>query len=109
MQVERIVRNLLDNAIKYGGTGAVRLAVTTGSDVTITVSDTGPGIALAERARVFEEFYRTNSAGQPGLGLGDVGGRLHPAALEGHAGSPIDSSRPNIRLRFWTACEEVPL
>ena len=39
----------------------------------------------------------------------DVAGRLDPAGGEAHAGSPSDSSRPNIRLRFWTACEDVPL
>jgi CheY-like chemotaxis protein/anti-sigma regulatory factor (Ser/Thr protein kinase) len=68
--VERILRNLLDNAIKHGGQGAVRLAVAVGHDIAITVSDTGPGIPLAERDRVFEEFYRVRDGAQPGLGLG---------------------------------------
>lgn len=40
-------------------------------EVSIAVSDTGPGIPPHERARVFDEFYRVNEgAGQPGLGLG---------------------------------------
>jgi signal transduction histidine kinase len=70
--LERILRNLLDNALKHGGSGVVRLAVWRGDDdVVITVSDTGPGIPAHERSRVFDEFYRVNEgAGQPGLGLG---------------------------------------
>jgi signal transduction histidine kinase len=70
--LERIVRNLLDNALKHGGDGVVRLSVLRREgEVLITVSDTGPGIAPQERGRVFDEFYRVNDgAGQPGLGLG---------------------------------------
>lgn len=70
--LERILRNLLDNALKHGGAGLVRLAVATrGDEVLVTVSDTGPGIPAGERARVFDEFYRVNDGdGQPGLGLG---------------------------------------
>jgi signal transduction histidine kinase len=70
--LERIVRNLLDNALKHGGAGMVRLSVLRREDeVLITVSDTGPGIPPHERGRVFDEFYRVNDgSGQPGLGLG---------------------------------------
>lgn len=70
--LERILRNLLDNALKHGGPdGTVRLAVWMRDEVVITVSDTGPGIPPHERQRVFEEFYRVkDGGGQPGLGLG---------------------------------------
>ncbi len=70
--LERVLRNLLDNAMKHGGHGMVRLcAWPRGDQVVITVSDTGPGIPEEARARVFDEFYRVNeSGGPPGLGLG---------------------------------------
>lgn len=69
--LERILRNLLDNALKHGGQGAVRLSVAGGAEVAIVVSDTGPGIPAQERQHVFEEFYRgTGGAGTGGLGLG---------------------------------------
>jgi signal transduction histidine kinase len=69
--LERILRNLLDNAMKHGGHGLVRLAVRRREDeVVVTVSDDGPGIAEESRARVFDEFYRGNEAGPSGLGLG---------------------------------------
>lgn len=69
--LERVLRNLLDNAVKHGGHGAIRLgAVPAPGEVVVTVTDAGPGIALEERGRIFEEFYRVNGQGQTGLGLG---------------------------------------
>ena len=69
--LERVLRNLLDNAMKHGGSGLVRLAVhRRDGEVVVTVSDDGPGIPMDSRARVFDEFYRGNESGAPGLGLG---------------------------------------
>ena len=69
--LERVLRNLLDNAMKHGGKGLVRLSVFRREDeVVITVCDTGPGIPDENRARVFDEFYRGDESGAPGLGLG---------------------------------------
>lgn len=73
MLLERVLRNLLDNALKHGGQGAVRLAVSSeDGDVVLAVCDAGPGIPVADRERVFDEFYRGNDVetGQAGLGLG---------------------------------------
>lgn len=67
-----LIRNLVENAIRYTPAhGRVDLAAHADADnVTLTVSDTGPGIAVSERARVFEPFYRTLGAGAGGSGLG---------------------------------------
>jgi heavy metal sensor kinase len=73
--IERLVLNLLDNAIKFtpeGGRVAVTVTVRDGA-ATLTVSDTGIGIAGADLAHVFERFYRADSARSPqteGVGLG---------------------------------------
>jgi len=84
--------NLVDNAVRYGPEGS-RVAVATalvrdgGTSVAeISVTDEGPGIAAAERARIFERFYRVDAArsretGGTGLGLSIV---KHVAA--GHGG-----------------------
>ena len=60
--VERIVRNLLGNAVKYTRSGGVLLACRRSGDAQpcwrIQVHDTGPGIAEADRERVFEEFFQ---------------------------------------------------
>jgi two-component system sensor histidine kinase TctE len=67
--------NLIDNAIKYSGqdtdrSGEVTVGIATdGSDVLIVVADNGPGIAQADRARVFERFVRATDQGD-GCGLG---------------------------------------
>jgi signal transduction histidine kinase len=71
--LRRLIRNLLENAVKHGRP-PVRIAVTRHEDVArVTVSDRGEGIVAAERERVFEPFYRpagrSESSGGWGLGL----------------------------------------
>ncbi len=67
-----LVKNLVDNAIRYtpnGGT--VDLSVeTTAGRTTLKVQDNGPGIPVAERSRVFDPFYRMIGSEQLGSGLG---------------------------------------
>ena len=68
VQLERLLRNLLDNAVKHGGRGAIRLSVAReDGDAVLVVADTGPGIRPEDHDRVFDEFYRS---GESGLGLG---------------------------------------
>jgi signal transduction histidine kinase len=75
--VSRVVRNLVDNAVRHAKS---RVDIEVGSrdnNVVLTVSDDGPGIAPADRARVFERFVRLDpdrarSGGGTGLGLAIV-------------------------------------
>ncbi len=73
VDVQRILANLLDNAVKFtppGGRVVVGLSDDK-SSVTIRVSDTGPGIPEQDRERIFERFYRSDaSRNVPGNGLG---------------------------------------
>ena len=72
--VARVVRILIDNALRYGDGGAIR--VTTGEDATIEVADRGPGVPPEERDRIFERFYRGRVRGsEGGFGLGLAIGR----------------------------------
>lgn len=70
----RIFSNLLDNAVKYTSHGAVRVrAAEAGGWIEATVEDTGIGIAPEDRERIFEGFFRSESAkatGEVGTGLG---------------------------------------
>jgi two-component system sensor histidine kinase MprB len=68
--LDRAVGNLLENAAKFDGTGVEPVDVDI-REGTVTVSDRGPGIAEADAARVFDRFYRADTArGLPGSGLG---------------------------------------
>ncbi|HEY5960341.1 MAG TPA: ATP-binding protein, partial [Polyangiaceae bacterium] len=77
--IEHILTNLIDNAVKYSGSGAViRLRVVPADrSVVIHVEDTGPGIAEEHLPRLFERFYRVDTGrsrelGGTGLGLAIV-------------------------------------
>jgi signal transduction histidine kinase len=76
--VARVVRILLDNALRYGPRGVpVRVQARAGSaHASIRVSDAGPGIPEEERDRIFERFHRGSGAGAAGgFGLGLAIGR----------------------------------
>jgi two-component system OmpR family sensor kinase len=67
-----LLANLVDNAVRYTPAGGrVDVAVVkSGEGAAIEVTDTGPGIPLADRERVFDRFYRVPSNDVPGSGLG---------------------------------------
>jgi signal transduction histidine kinase/DNA-binding response OmpR family regulator/uncharacterized protein (DUF433 family) len=73
-QIERLMRNLVDNAIKYtpsAGSVEVQLASAEGDMVQIRVVDTGIGIPPQQRSRIFDRFYRIDPSHTiPGTGLG---------------------------------------
>jgi two-component system OmpR family sensor kinase len=66
-----LMENLVDNAIRYAPSGAIVVrAYREGNDAIFEVEDSGPGIPAAERARVFDRFYRGEAAAAGGTGLG---------------------------------------
>jgi len=68
--LERVLRNLLSNALRYTAQGGVLLRVRRRHGrIELLVADSGVGIARAHRAEVFDEFVQLHSSGQ-GLGLG---------------------------------------
>jgi signal transduction histidine kinase len=73
-QIARAMTNLIENAVKFGHAAIVRLKIATGHIIEIEVEDNGPGIPDAEKERVFEPFYRADSARRSnergGFGLG---------------------------------------
>jgi two-component system sensor histidine kinase KdpD len=104
--VQQVLINLIENAVKYTPPGTrihLRARRTEGS-VTLSVADEGPGIAPAERAAVFERFYRLEeSEGKrtgTGLGLAICRGFIeaHGGAIgieEGGVGTTITFSLPS--------------
>jgi signal transduction histidine kinase len=86
-----VVDNLVANAVRYAGPGAVcRLEVArTGREVVLTVADDGAGVAEADLPRLFERFYRTDTARSTrgtGLGLAIV------KHIVGSAGGSVEAS-----------------
>jgi heavy metal sensor kinase len=71
--IQRMIANLLDNAIKYTPAGgSIEMTVNTVNDAAaITVKDTGIGISEKDMSRIFERFYRCDpSRSEAGIGLG---------------------------------------
>jgi signal transduction histidine kinase len=81
--LRHLVNQLIDNALKYGGDAVVTCPVDDEGRTSIIVRDHGPGIAEADRQRVFERFYRGNHTGA-GMGLGLPVVRQLSAALDAH-------------------------
>jgi heavy metal sensor kinase len=93
--IQRMLSNLLDNALKYtprGGTIDVSLSANTAGQAVITVTDTGTGIAAIDLPHVFERFYRSDqSRSDTGAGLGLS---LARAIANAHGGSITAESTP---------------
>lgn len=88
-KIDRVIMNLLDNALKYtpeGGQISVSVTQEREGFVKVSVSDDGPGIPPDERERIFERFAQVanGQSRQRGFGLGLTYCRL---AVEGHGGT----------------------
>ncbi|MDI1298305.1 ATP-binding protein [Methylotenera sp.] len=70
-QLVLLLRNLLDNAIRYTPAGGlVSVSVSDLNGMHLKIRDTGPGIAEIERDQVLQRFYRITGSGEEGSGLG---------------------------------------
>ena len=87
--IERALANLVENALRYtppGGEVVLRSAGTPGG-LSVSVSDTGPGITDADLPRVFERFYRGEASRSRATGGSGLGLAIVKAVVEAHAGS----------------------
>lgn len=103
-RIDQLVTNLVANAVKHGGNGAITIgaAIRDGSAV-LTVSDTGPGIPVADQARIFEAFAQGREAATGGLGLGLY---ITRSIVEAHGGAIALESSPGHGATFRV---ELPL
>ena len=107
------MRNLLENAKRYGGQGDVTLELTqkrqgTQETAVITVHDRGPGVPLAQRERIFEPFYRLPGASERDGGVG-LGLALVKSISERHGGSVRCEARPGGGATFVVELPIQPL
>jgi len=83
-----VVENLVTNAIRHGGSGAVRVTLDPSGPV-LLVDDSGPGIPEEERERIFAPFARAAGSETPGSGLG----LALVAQQAGHHGATVTISQ----------------
>jgi len=96
------VRNILDNAIRYtpGGGSIVVQVAADGPEAVITVTDTGEGIPTRDTERVFERFYRVDSARSRATGGTGLGLSIVKHVAESHGGSVIVDSELGVGTTF---------
>ncbi|QDU34769.1 Sensor kinase CusS [Poriferisphaera corsica] len=102
VKITQVITNLISNAITYNSpNGSVTITITqTARKTTLTVSDTGIGIAPQDVKHIFERFYRVDKArsrqrGGSGLGLG-----ICKSIIDAHQGFIWCESTPNLGSSF---------
>jgi len=115
-QVERVLANLLHNAIKFTPPeGTITIHVTDIDEewATVAVTDSGPGIAEDDRARIFERFYRSDQA-RRGSGTG-LGLAIAKHIVQAHGGTiwaeeppDPDPTLPGTRICFTLPLADMP-
>ncbi len=104
-ELRRVVANLVDNAVRHARTGVEVAATREGDRALLTVTDDGPGIPPADRARVFERFTRLDDSraldtGGAGLGLAIVREvvRRHRGTVTLTDADPSAQDAPGLRV-----------
>lgn len=112
VSLKRAIRNLLENAITYGGSARVTLIPgdpDSRSDHRILIEDSGPGIAEADIEHIFEPFVRletSRSRETGGIGLGLA---ITRSILRGHGGDVRAENRPDGGLRVTASLPQATL
>jgi signal transduction histidine kinase len=103
----RALTNIVANAAKYGARAEVALSRNEHGGFKIEIADDGPGIADAEKTKVFEPFYRTAGArgtDRQGMGLGLAIAR---SIILAHGGTIELLDRPRCGLMVLVTLPEV--
>ena len=93
--------NLVGNAIKFTDTGEVAMKASTAKgSYTVAVRDTGPGIAEADQAKIFEEFQQLESTHTKAKGGAGLGLAISKRIIEMHGGRIWVESQPGQGSTF---------
>ena len=96
--LKRAIRNLLDNAVKYGKAANVAIQ-STPKKINIIIDDEGNGIPEDELSRVFDPFYRVEESRNRETGGVGLGLAITQSIVQAHHGEIILSNRPTGGLR----------
>jgi len=109
-QIQKLLTNLIGNAIKYGhsNTGKVKMSFFDMEDqILIEVTDNGPGICKEDLPRIFERFYRTEKARDRKLGGTGLGLAIVKHILEAHKQTIYTRSTLGIGTTFGFTLEKA--
>jgi two-component system phosphate regulon sensor histidine kinase PhoR len=100
--LERVLSNLIDNAVKYCPEGAaiVVAAENLGGKLRVSVSDDGPGIEARHLPRLFERFYRCDPGRSRAMGGTGLGLSIVKHLVEAMGGTVQVESTPGQGARF---------
>ncbi len=103
-RVHQVLHNLVDNALKYtpsGGTIKISASCVTLGWVTVSVSDSGSGIAPENLSYVFEHFYKADRSRHRGQGGAGIGLAMVKQLVELHGGKVWVESKKNKGSAFF--------
>jgi signal transduction histidine kinase len=93
-QLERLFRNIIDNALRYAASRVVITATPSGHAAQVQIDDDGPGIPAADRVRVFDRFVRLDSSRERGTGTTGLGLAIAREIARAHHGEITIGERP---------------
>ncbi len=105
--LERLFRNLIDNALRYAASRVVITATADGGRARIEIDDDGPGIPAADRIRVFDRFVRLDTSRERGTGTTGLGLAIAREIALAHDGGitllerPGGGTRAVVTLPLW--------
>ncbi len=97
--LRRALRNLIDNALKYGGRASITVDCASADQVTVTIDDDGPGIDPLRIAEMFEPFARAEASRNRSSGGSGLGLTIARAIARVHGGDVVLSNRGQGGLR----------
>jgi signal transduction histidine kinase len=98
--LERVVTNLLDNAVRFARTRVIVLLGVRGDEVELVVADDGPGVAAEVATVIFDRFARGDDVRTPGTGGSGLGLAIVRAIVDAHGGTvDLEPSPAGARFR----------
>jgi two-component system, OmpR family, sensor histidine kinase BaeS len=95
LRLEQVIRNILGNAKRHTRAGSITLRLTADEDsATVSIIDTGEGIAAEDLPHVFERFYRADTARSPDTGGAGLGLSIVRSVVRDHGGDVFARSQP---------------
>ncbi|MES2438457.1 MAG: ATP-binding protein [Verrucomicrobiota bacterium] len=104
--LRRAIRNVIENAVRYGERARVRLE-RAGNSLNVIVDDDGPGIPEADFEKVFAPFVRLENSRNPATGGVGLGLAITRTIMRSHGGDVVLSNRPEGGLRVLLSFPEI--